>query len=92
MNTISENDIKNIIKEVIYTRIGHKTTICLMILKNNFEVVGTSACVDKNNFNKEIGEKLAYENAFEKIWELEGYRLQFQIETNKEYFCHHQGL
>mgnify|MGYP003438814957 FL=1 len=79
MNTISENDIKKIIKEVIYTIIGQKTTICLLILENDFEVVGTSACVDKNNFNKEVGEKLAYEKAFEKIWELEGYRLQFKI-------------
>ena len=79
MNTISENDIKKIIKEVIYTINGQKTTICLLILENDFEVVGTSACVDKNNFNKEVGEKLAYEKAFEKIWELEGYRLQFKI-------------
>ena len=79
MNTISENDIKKIIKEVFYRIIGQKTTICLLILENDFEVVGTSACVDKNNFNKEVGEKLAYEKAFEKIWELEGYRLQFKI-------------
>lgn len=60
------------------------TTVCAMILQNNFVVVGTSACVSIANFDKVLGEQIAYENARDKIWELEGYLLkQKQYEKGK---------
>jgi hypothetical protein len=31
--------------------------------------------VDARNFNPEIGQNLAFKNAFSKLWELEGYLL-----------------
>ncbi len=44
-----------------------------------FLATGFSACVNKENFNAEIGERLAKGNATKqaenKLWELEGYRL-----------------
>lgn len=44
-----------------------------------FLASGFSACVNKENFNAEIGERLARSNAEKnaqnKLWELEGYRL-----------------
>ena len=55
---------------------GSTTTICLLRLVNGFSVTGESACVSPENFNQEIGEKVARENARAKIWPLEGYRLQ----------------
>ncbi len=54
-------------------------TICTITLKNGFQLVGTSACVSADNFNAEIGENIAYKNAFEKLWELEGYLLKQRI-------------
>lgn len=54
-------------------------TICIIILNSGFKVEGTSACVDPANYNKELGEKFAYENAFEKLWQLEGYSLKKQM-------------
>lgn len=51
-------------------------TLCVIILENGFKVEGVSACVDPANYNEEIGRKCAYENAFEKIWQLEGYMLR----------------
>jgi len=48
-------------------------------LKNKFQVVGTSGVVDVKNYNKEIGDKFAREKAIDKIWELEGYRLQAEL-------------
>lgn len=51
-------------------------TLCVIILENGFKVEGVSACVDPTNYNEEIGRKCAYENAFEKIWQLEGYMLR----------------
>ena len=55
------------------------TTICAITLKNGFTVVGESACIDPNNFDQIIGQKIAYENAFEKLWQLEGYRIKSQL-------------
>ena len=44
-----------------------------------FLATGFSACVSKENFNADIGERLAKgnaaKNAENKLWELEGYRL-----------------
>lgn len=50
-------------------------TICNINLENGYSVRGESACVDKKNFNLEIGQNLAYRDAFSKIWALEGYLL-----------------
>jgi hypothetical protein len=51
-------------------------TVCLLTLKNGFNVSGESACVSEENFDKELGEKIAFKNAKDKIWQLEGYLLK----------------
>lgn len=55
---------------------GTQTTVCLLTLKNGFTVTGESACASPENFNAEIGQKIARQNAREKIWMLEGYLLK----------------
>lgn len=60
-------------------------TICIIILENGFKVEGTSACVDPKIYNETIGQEEAYKNAFEKIWEKEGYLLkQKMFEENQK--------
>lgn len=59
-------------------------TICIIILENGFKVEGVSACVDPANYNEEIGRECAYENAFNKIWELEGYMLRQSLHEKAE--------
>ena len=54
-------------------------TFCVIVLKNGFTVTGESACVSPDNFDAEIGKKIAYQNAREKIWELEGYLLKQKL-------------
>lgn len=54
-------------------------TFCILTLENGFTVTGESACASPENFNAEIGKKIAYENAREKIWLLEGYLLKQQL-------------
>jgi len=54
-------------------------TICILKLKNGILVTGESACVSKENFNKTLGEEVAYKNAKDKIWELEGYLLKEKL-------------
>ncbi len=54
-------------------------TVCCLTLKNGFTVTGESACASPENFNAEIGEKIAFENARNKIWMLEGYLLKQRL-------------
>lgn len=51
-------------------------TICLMVLKNGFTIVGTSACVSPENYDRALGEKIAREKAIDQIWPLMGYELR----------------
>ena len=51
-------------------------TVCCLTLENGFTVTGESACASPANFNAEIGQKIAYEQARNKIWMLEGYLLK----------------
>jgi len=58
---------------------GTQTTVCLLTLQNGFTVTGESACASPENFDAEIGRKIARENAREKIWLLEGYLLKQKL-------------
>lgn len=51
-------------------------TVCCLTLKNGFSVTGESACASPENFDAELGKKIAFENARNKIWALEGYLLK----------------
>ncbi|WP_249543629.1 Gp49 family protein, partial [Escherichia coli] len=42
-------------------------------------VTGESACASPENFDAEIGRKVARKNAIEKIWPLEGYLLKQKL-------------
>jgi len=50
-------------------------TFCVLILRNGFTVTGESACASPENFNAEIGRKIARQKAIEKVWPLMGYEL-----------------
>jgi hypothetical protein len=77
MNRITKESINAKIHKVAYYRLGETTlTVCVITVENGFTVTGESACADPANFNKEIGESIAFENAFEKLWALEGYLLK----------------
>jgi len=51
-------------------------TICVLTLKNGFTVVGKSACASPENYNADLGAKIAREDARNQIWALEGYALK----------------
>lgn len=51
-------------------------TIAVIVLENGFTVVGHSACASPENYDEELGIKIALENAREQIWPLEGYLLK----------------
>lgn len=51
-------------------------TFCVLVLKNGFTVTGESACASPENFNAEIGRKIARQKAIDKVWPLLGFRLR----------------
>ena len=68
-----------IVSETYMVLPSGKAMVCELILRNGFSVRGESACVSKANFNEEIGRKISYEDARNKVWMLEGYLLQERI-------------
>jgi hypothetical protein len=54
-------------------------TICVLVLRNGFTVTGESACASPENFDAEVGRKIARANAVNKIWPLMGYELRSKL-------------
>lgn len=54
-------------------------TFCVLVLRNGFTVTGESACASPENFNAEIGRRIARENAVSKVWPLMGYALKNKL-------------
>lgn len=68
MKSITKEFLESEIVSVEYQRGKGTLTHYYITVKNGFTFTGESACVNEANFNKEIGKKFAYENAFEKMW------------------------
>jgi hypothetical protein len=58
---------------------GTTHTVCLLTLRNGYNVVGDSACASPENFDEQIGRDIARRNARDKIWALEGYLLRTRL-------------
>lgn len=48
-------------------------SLCFIVMRNGFTVVGKSAPADPANFNADYGRKLAYEDAVRQLWPLMGF-------------------
>ena len=59
-------------------------TFCVLILKNGFTVTGQSACASPENYQQDIGEAIAHENAVKQIWPLLGYELRSQLHQKEQ--------
>ena len=54
-------------------------TFCVLVLRNGFTVTGESACASPENFDAELGRKIARQNAVQKLWPLMGYHLKQKL-------------
>ena len=54
-------------------------TFCVLVLRNGFTVTGESACASPENFDAELGRKIARQNAINKVWPLMGYALKQKL-------------
>lgn len=80
---------EQIVGELFYVFPGTTMTVCCLALRNGFNVIGESAAASPENFNEEIGRRIAKDNARNKIWALEGYLLRttlYEQARNNEMF------
>ena len=83
---ITPEHLENVIvNEQYHVFDGTTFTACLLTLKNGYTVIGESACASPENFNAELGRKIARENAKNKIWSLEGYLLKSKLSNICEF-------
>lgn len=75
---VTKDGIEARIKDVKYTS-RETLTVCIIEMVNGFIVVGHSACASPENYDEQIGQTLAYDNAFAKLWALEGYLLRERL-------------
>ena len=54
-------------------------TFCVLVLRNGFTATGTSACASPENFDAEIGRKVARQKALEDVWMVMGYELRTKL-------------
>lgn len=57
----------------------HFLSICILVMKNGFTVIGKSAPASPENFNAELGRKFAYEDAVRQLWPLMGFALRDKL-------------
>jgi hypothetical protein len=60
-------------------------TFCVLVLRNGFTVTGESACASPENFDAELGRKIARENAVNKVWPLMGYALKEDLHRRAKF-------
>ena len=80
-NTVTEEQINKIIEnaDVKVKSVFGKCTIVTVQLKNGFIITESSACVDPINYDEVVGINICMDKIKNKLWELEGYRLQCMI-------------
>jgi hypothetical protein len=77
---ITPTHIDSVIEsEDYYIFPGTTVTICCLTLKNGFNVIGSSAAASADNFDVDIGRKIAFGKARDRIWEYEGYLLKQRL-------------
>ncbi len=60
-------------------------TLCVLVLRNGFTILGKSACASPENFDADLGRKIARADAVNQIWALEGYLLKQRLYLGQQF-------
>lgn len=74
--SIDGDTVGGFIAETWTETAGEKTTIVRAVLKNGFEIVESSSCVDPGNYDEIVGRNICLARIKDKVWELLGFLLQ----------------
>ena len=58
-------------------------TICVIVMRNGFTVIGKSAPASVDNFDADLGRKFAYEDAIRQLWPLMGFALREKLANGR---------
>lgn len=79
-NRVTTDLIDSKIKGITTYRLPDTTiTVAAITMENGWMQEGFSACADPANFDEQIGKEMAINNAYDKIWPLEGYLLKERL-------------
>ena len=83
-NTVTQAQIEALMAGGSFydTKIGNKTCVLTLMLANGFEITESAACVDPANYSREIGIDICKKRIADRLWQLEGYRLQCAMYTD----------
>ena len=83
--SVTDNAVEAEIHSEYYINVGEalgawagptmRLTLCVLVLKNEFTVVGKSACVYPELYDSEKGRQLARADAVKQVWPFLGFRL-----------------
>lgn len=54
-------------------------SVCILVMRNGFTVIGKSAPASPENFNADLGRQYAYEDAIRQLWPLMGFSLRDRL-------------
>ena len=80
-NTITNEMIEDLFRngKTMVETVDGKCTIVTVTLENGFMLTESAACVDKENYDEQIGREICLGKIKDKLWELEGYKLQCEL-------------
>lgn len=82
---ITDEHIDGLLQQAQFAHFpGTTVTVCVLVLKNGFTAVGHSACVSPENFCAQTGKDIAFRNAREQVWQLEGYLLRETLHREEQ--------
>ena len=85
-NKVTKEDLEHLVaqSEIEYNKLAGTLTHCTITLPCGWQVTGESACIDLDNYNKELGEEIALKKAIVSLWPLEGYLLANDIYRSEQ--------
>lgn len=80
-NTVTQEIINDLLEKacIDVRTVFDKCTVVTVKLENGFVLTESSACVDKSNYNENLGKEICLDRIKNKLWELEGYKLQCEL-------------
>lgn len=83
-NVLDPEYVETCIKNTQYVRVWEKTTVCLLTMDNDFEIVWLSHVFSKENFDAKIWEDMAYNDAMMKAIEFIAFRMRDMATPNNQ--------
>lgn len=82
---ITERQIEKVLNDSeykTYHAIFGKLTVMVCKLPNGFTLVGSSGCIDPENYDSELGGQICKQQIEDQLWKLEAYALTYQISND----------